>query len=221
TIDDIISTQGAGFYINQCYLNADPAACARIVRSTITGEILSVNTGRSNAGTYKTSGVDGALNFVVPFADLGLGIPGRLRVQELISWLDVIDFGGGTNYSGGGFGGIGGTYPEWKSTLTVAYDSDSFSAQMRWNWQSDVEDLGFCDIGDDCAPKVPGLSYFDLSLRKKIGDNFELTGIVQNLFNAKARKTVGGYNAEGGVDVSYFTPVILGRYFTIAAKVKM
>ncbi len=221
TIDDIIITQGAGFYINQCYGNGDPAACARITRSNITGEILAVNTGRANGGTYKTSGVDGALNFVVPFADLGLGIPGRLRVQELISWLDVIDFGGGTNYSGGSFGGIGGTYPEWKSTLTLAYDSDSFTAQMRWNWQSSTEDLGFCDIGDDCAPKVKGLSYFDLSLRKKIGDNFELTGIVNNLFNQKARKTVGGFFAEGGTDVSYWNPVIIGRYFTIAAKVKM
>ncbi len=75
--------------------------------------------------------------------------------------------------------------------------------------------------GDDCAPDVPGLSYFDLSLRKKIGDNFELTGIVQNMFNQKAKKTVGGYFAEGGTDVAYWNPVILGRYFTIQAKVKM
>ncbi len=219
-IDDIIITQGAGFYINQCYINNDPAACARITRSQITGQIDAVNTGRANGGTFKTSGIDGAINWVVPFADLGIGIPGRLRFQELISWLDVIDFGGG-NSKGAGFGGIGGAFPEWKSTMTLAYDSDSFTAQMRWNWQSDLEDVAFCGIGDDCAPKIPGLSYFDLSLRKKIGDNFELTGIVQNLFNQKARKTVGGFFAEGGTDVSYWNPVILGRTFTIQGRVKL
>ena len=60
-----------------------------------------------------------------------------------------------------------------------------------------------------------------LSLRKKIGSNFELTGIVQNLFDQKAEKTVGGFLDEGGTDVSYFNPIILGRTFTIAAKVKI
>jgi len=219
-IDDIINTQGAGFFINQCYFAFDASACANVVRDPATGQIDFINTSITNAGTFKTSGIDGSLNFVVPFADLGIGIPGRLRVQELISWLDVVDFGGG-NFAGGSGTGIGGSFPEWKSTLTVAYDSSSFTAQVRWNYQSSLEDAAFCNIGDDCAPKVPGLSYFDLSLRKKIGSNFELTGIVQNLFDKQARKTVGGFFNEGGTDVSYFTPIILGRNFTIAAKVKM
>ncbi|HEV2043239.1 MAG TPA: TonB-dependent receptor, partial [Sphingomicrobium sp.] len=218
-IADVISVQGAQFYINACF-NGDAAACARIQRNTTTGQIDAINTAIENDDTpFKTSGVDGSLNWVVPFADLGINIPGRLRVQELISWLNHLDFGGGES-AGVGFGGIGGTFPEWKSTLTVAYDSPGFTAQVRWNWQSDVDDGAF-GCGNDCAPDIPGLSYFDLSLRKKIGDNFELTGIVQNMFNQKARKTVGGYFAEGGTDVAYWNPVILGRYFTIQAKVKM
>ena len=219
-IDDIITTQGAGFFINQCYFNFDATACANVVRDPATGQIDFINTSITNAGTFKTSGIDGSLNYVVPFADLGLGLPGRLRVQEVISWLDVVDFGGG-NFAGGGGGGIGGSFPDWKSTMTVAYDSSSFTAQVRWNYQSGLDDATFCNIGDGCAPKIPGLSYFDLSLRKKIGSNFELTGIVQNVFDKQARKTVGGNQAEGGTDVSYFTPIILGRNFTIAAKVKM
>jgi hypothetical protein len=47
-----------------------------------------------------------------------------------------------------------------------------------------------------------------------------LTGIVQNLFNQKAEKSPSGYAAEGGVDISYWNPVILGRFFTIQGKVK-
>ncbi len=219
-IDNIISTQGAGFYINQCYLSFDPAACARVVRNPATGQIDFVNTSISNSGTYKTEGIDGGINFAVPFADLGIGIPGRIRVQELISYLRKVDFGGG-NFAGASGTGIGGSFPRYKSTLTVGYDTSSFTAQMRWNYQSSLEDAAFCNPGDHCAPKIPGLSYFDLSLRKKIGSNFELTGIVQNLFNQKARKTVGGLFNEGGTDISYFNPIILGRTFTVSGKVKL
>jgi outer membrane receptor protein involved in Fe transport len=220
-IKDVITVQGANFWLGQCVASGSAASpdCLRIVRDPATGQILSVNTSVANASQFTTSGVDAALNFTVPFADLGLGIPGRLRVQELVSWLDELKFSEtGINFAGRTGVGIGGTFPEWKSTLTVAYDSDDFTAQVRWNYQSDVEDVAFCV---DCAPDVPGLSYFDLSLRKSIGDNFELTGIVNNLFNQKARKTVGGFLAEGGVDAAYWNPVILGRYFTIQGKVKL
>ena len=220
-INNIIATQGAGFYLNSCYNNLNTADCARIVRDPATGQVDHVNTSIGNQGTFKTSGVDGSVNFAVPFADVGLGIPGRLRLQEVISYLRNVDFGGG-NLAGTSSVGIGGSFPRWKSTLTAAYDSSSFTAQLRWNYQTKLRDIAFCTSPTDhCAPDVPGLSYFDLSLRKKIGNNFELTGIVDNLFNQKAKKTVGGILAEGGVDVSYFNPIILGRYFTVSAKVKL
>ena len=219
-IEDIITGFGAGFFLSQCYFAADPEACARITRDPGTGQVTAINTATGNQGVYKSSGVDLNVNYVAPFADLGLGVPGRLRLQSLISWNEETSFGGG-NFSGASGTGIGGTFPEWKATTTVAYDSDSFTAQLRWNWQSDVEDVALCNIGENCAEDLKGLSYFDLSLRKKIGDNFELTGIVQNLFNQKAEKTAGGFFNEGGTDVSYFNPIILGRYFTIQAKVKM
>ena len=135
----------------------------------------------------------------------------------MISYTQKLDFGSGFNYAGRTAAGIGGTFPKWKSTFTAAYDSASFTAQLRWNWQSKVQDVSFGCFLDDangdaqfyqCAPDVKGLSYFDLSLRKKIGSNFELTGIVQNMFNQKAESTVGGFLAEGGRDVSYFNPII-------------
>ena len=221
-ITDLVTTLGAGFYLSACSASGDPFsdACQRISRNQGTGQIDAINTSIANQGTLKTSGVDASVNFVVPFSDLGVGLPGRLRLQGLGSWLDKYDFNG-TDFAGTGGGGIGGTLPEYKSTLTVAYDSPSFTAQMRWNYQTSVQDTALCAVGTDCAPDIKALSYFDLSLRKRIGNNFELTGIVQNLFNAKARKSVAGYFAEGGTDVSYYTPVILGRYFTLSGKVKL
>jgi iron complex outermembrane receptor protein len=233
-LSDLIVGLGAQTRLNACAATADPNSveCSPLFigRNPQTGQIDYVNTSVTNAGVLKTAGIDGSINFVVPFADLGIGIPGRLRFQELISWLDKWKFNG-TENAGTTAGGIGGTLPEWKSTMTLAYDSDSFTAQLRWNWQSDVADVGLCPSAEArCVvqagdltqeEKTPGLSYFDLSLRKKIGDNFEITGIVQNIFNQKARETATGVIAEGGVDVAYWNPIILGRYFTIAARVKM
>jgi len=218
-IKDLIATFGAQAILNACYGGAafplDPQ-CSNISRNQVTGQVDFVNTSIRNQGTLKTSGVDVAVNYTVPFSDLGIGIGGRLRFQELLSWLDSWDFNG-TEFGGTSGGGIGGSIPEWKSTMTVAYDSDDFTAQLRWNWQSDLEDIAW-DF--DASPDIKGLSYFDLSLRKSIGNNFELTGIVQNMFNQKAEKTVGGVFAEGGMDVSYWNPIILGRMFTIQGKVK-
>ncbi|MES2905354.1 MAG: hypothetical protein V4696_14315, partial [Pseudomonadota bacterium] len=70
-------------------------------------------------------------------------------------------------------------------------------------------------------PTRPALSYFDLSLRKKIGDNFELTGIVSNLFDAKPKRTPGGIGDQGGIDTTFYGPLINGRYFRIAGKVRL
>ena len=217
-IADIIAAQGAGFYIANCSAQGFGSdACNRIVRNAQTGQIDAINTSIANGGTYKTSGVDAQINFAVPFADVGLHIPGRLRLNENISYLRKLDFGvtAVPNASGYNFGGIGGTYPKWKSTLTTAYDSDSFTAQLRWNYNSSTVDyFGAANDG-----RLPALSYFDLSLRKKIGSNFEITAIVDNIFNAKYGKTVNG--DQGGVETAYYSPIILGRYFTISAKVKL
>jgi outer membrane receptor protein involved in Fe transport len=219
-IDDIISAFGAQFFIDDCYLRGVASSCDRVIRRTSDGQIDRVNSATGNQGTFKTSGIDGALNFSVPFSDVGLGIGGRFRFQELISWLDKIDFGGG-NFAGFSGGGIGGTFPEWKSTMTVAYDSDDFTAQMRWNYLSETEEA----FGDDAVPGrrnpvLPSLSYFDLSLRKSIGNNFELTGILNNVFGAKPKQTPAG-DSGFRVNATYYNPIILGRYFTIQAKVKM
>ncbi len=219
-IDDIITTFGAGFFLGQCFNNnTDPGidACQRIVRDPLTGQVTSINTTVLNSDTFKAKGVDGAVNFVVPFADLGIGIPGRLRLQELISYTDSIEFSG-FEAKGLAFSGLSGVYPEWKSTLTVAYDSDAFTAQMRWNYLSELEeDQG---LGDN-NPTRPALSYFDLSLRKKIGANFELTGIVSNVFDAKPKRTPGGIGDQGGIDTTFYGPLINGRYFRVAAKVRL
>ena len=77
-IEDVISTQGAQFYLDNCAQSGDPnnSFCLnadgtpRIVRDPGTGQVTSVNTSIINEGYFKTTGVDGSLNWVVPFSDL-------------------------------------------------------------------------------------------------------------------------------------------------------
>ena len=207
-IDQVITTQGAQFYIDQCFVDGIGSdACNRVRRNLVTGQIDAVNTSIANQGTFKTSGVDASVNFAVPFSDVGLGIPGRLRLQAIGSYLKKVDFGGG-NFSGRTGGGIGGTYPKYKATTTVAYDSDSFTAQLRWNWQSSVIDATF---GDNTAAKVPGLSYFDLSLRKtwQLGD----TGLGRDSYVAFS---LGGESTD--IEAQQFALKQLSVDLTLGAK---
>ncbi len=219
TIDNLIATFGAQFFIDNCYQTTDTAlsasSCARISRNTGTGQIDFVNTATGNQGTRKTSGIDIGLNWIVPLEEIGLG-GGRLRIGEVFTWVDKYKLGA-TEFAGKSAGGAGGAIPEFKSTLTVGYDTDAFTAQLRWNYLSEVEE----DFGNEpLNPVTPALSYFDLSLSQEIGDNFQLTGIINNVFGAKPKRTPNGQFDQGGIDTTWYGPLVLGRYFTIAAKAK-
>jgi iron complex outermembrane recepter protein len=213
-IKNLIGAFGAGFFLNACYVQNDPAACGRISRNTGTGQIDAINTATGNQGTRKTSGIDVGLNWVLPLEEIGLG-SGRLRFNEVFTWVDkyLLDT---TEFAGRSVGGAGGAIPEYKSTLTVGYDTDAFTAQVRWNYLSSVEE----DFGLTLNPVTPALSYFDLSVSQEIGDNFQLTGIINNVLGAKPKRTPNGAFDQGGIDTTYYGPLVLGRYFSISAKAK-
>lgn len=219
-IDNLIAAFGAQSFINNCYQTTDAAlsaaSCARIGRNAGTGQIDFVNTATGNQGTRKTSGIDVGLNWVLPLEELGLG-GGRLRFNEVFTFVDRYMLGA-TDFAGLSSGGAGGAIPKYKSTLTVGYDTDDFTAQVRWNFLSQVEE----DFGNepDPNPVTPALSYFDLSVSQKINDNFQLTAIVNNVLGAKPKRTPNGQFDQGGIDTTWYGPLILGRYFSLSAKAK-
>ncbi len=212
-IEDLITTLGAGFFISQCYVQNVTAACDRIQRNTGNGQIDAVNTATGNQGTRRTSGIDAALNLTLPFDQFGLN--GRLRLQEVFTWvnsykLDDIEFAGKSS------GGNGGAIPAYKSTFTAAYDLDRTTIQGRWNFVSRVQE----DFGLPVNPITPTLSYYDLSIRQGVTDKFELTLIVNNLLDAKAKRTPNGYFDQGGVDTTWYGPIIFGRSYTVSARAR-
>lgn len=211
-IENLITTLGAGFFINQCYVQNVSTACDRIRRNAGTGQIDAVNTATGNQGTRRTNGIDTAVNLTLPFDQFGLA--GRLRLQEVFTWTRSYKLDD-TEFAGRSSGGNGGAIPAYKSTLTAGYDLDRFTIQGRWNFVSRVIE----DFGLPVNPVTPTLSYYDLQVRQGINDKFDLTLIVNNLLDAKPKRTPNGYFDQGGVDTTWYGPIIFGRSYTVQARV--
>jgi len=234
-ITDVILPLGATYWIGQCYkapYGGNPAACARIVRDHVTGQIYSVDTTVANAGVLGTSGIDFQFEWTTNLEDTFLPIPGRLRVNELFSLVQDNSLNG-TNFIGtDGGAAIGGGIFDWKSTLSVYYTLGDWTAFARWSYVPSLCDTTFGVTGtaSDCngpfpvsgGVAQPAASYIDASLRWNITDNFQVTGVISNLFDERAPQTMGGAvgSGQGNTDPQLYEPGLLGRKFSISAKVR-
>ncbi|HYE43515.1 MAG TPA: TonB-dependent receptor [Caulobacteraceae bacterium] len=211
-ITDAVSTLGAGFFLNDCYINQDMTSCARIVRDPVTGEVDSVDTTITNLGVISTEGWDFQAEWTVNLEDTFLPIPGRLRVNELLSIVDnyMID---GVDYVGYTFASIGGAFFDWKSTLSVYYSLGDWTAFARWSYVPELTGISF-GIPDP----QPEASYVDASVRWNVTDNFQLTGFIGNIFDEEAPQTTEGLFSQANTDPQVYR--VLGRTFSISAKLR-
>jgi iron complex outermembrane recepter protein len=222
-ITDLNAAQGAQFFINSCYNAQNAAACARIVRNPLNGQIDRVNTTRVN-GTdpLKTSGIDVGINWTIPMEEIGVGGGGRVNLQGLLTWVDSYKIGA-TEFVDLADSGLGGITSEWASTVTASYQTDRFTGQLRWIYKSGGDQSGSLFGPDDVTgfrtPRVPDLNVFDLQLRYRFGDRFTLSGIVNNLFNKFPPQTAVGTFEQANTNVSFYSPLILGRSFTLQASI--
>lgn len=208
-IDDIIASFGAQYFIDDCYDNLNPAnpSCARVVRDPVTGEIDYVNTSRGNQGTYSTSGIDVNVDWSVDLGDYGM--PGRVRVQELYSYVNDITING-TNYVDTTSSQIGGANYRWRNTLTMFYDIADWSLMGRWVYTPGMID----DIFGTPDHRTPAASYIDVSARWNVTDSTALTFYVGNLLNDFPPQTVSGtIYGQANTDVQVYR--VLGRTFSI------
>jgi outer membrane receptor protein involved in Fe transport len=218
TLTDRIAAQGAQFFLNQCYGEQLASACSRIVRSSVDGQVTSVNTTLVNGDTdLKTSGIDVGLNWSVPL------FGGTLNVAELLTWVDSFNVAG-TEFVDTADAGLGAITSEWASTMTVVYQQERFTGQVRWVYKSGGDQSGALFGPDEdtgfTTPRVPDLNVVDLSLRYKVSDNFDITGIVNNVLDETPPQTAVGTFEQANTNVSFYSPLILGRTFVLQATVK-
>ncbi len=220
-----IATQGAAFFIGQCYNQQIAAACARITRSSQDGQITQVNTTLINDGTndLKTSGIDASLNWRIGVDEIFGKGDGRITIANLFTWVDKFTIGG-TEFVDIASDGIGSITSEFANTLSVAYQEDKFTGQVRWVYKSGGDQSGGLFGPDEdtgfITPRVPDLNVVDLSLRYAVTDNFDITGIVENLFNEFPPQTAIGTFEQANTNVSFYSDLILGRTFTVSARLR-
>lgn len=214
---NIISSLGAGYWINQCYGERSLTACDRVRRDPVSGQIDSVDTTRTNAGYYHTQGYDLQVDWSLNLADVGL--PGRVRVNELFTYVDKADFDG-FDQAGYGFTQIGGAVFDWKSTTTVFYDVADWTLMGRWTYLPELEDYWFGgNYLTDEPTMQPHAAYLDLSARWNITDDVALTAFVGNVFDKGPEiYASGAYAGQANTDVQVHR--VLGRTFSINVRTR-
>jgi iron complex outermembrane receptor protein len=226
-IEDAISAQGAQFWINQCYGNLNPGdpGCARITRDPVTGQVTAVNTTIANLSSQATEGVDIQAEWSVNLEDTFLGIPGRLRVNELLSLIDSYEVNG-TDFVGTTSAAIGGAIFDWKSTLSIYYSLDDWMVFARWSYVPELCDPTFATFSatataclkTDTGQFDPAASYIDVSARWNVTDTFQVTGVVNNLFDEGVPQTPAGLFSQANTDPQVYR--VLGRTFSVSATIR-
>ena len=204
----MIAGLGAGFFLNDCYVNANAASCARIVRNPVTGQVDSVNTTRSNQGGLETQGYDIQAEWSLPLG------PGQLTINELYSILDDWQFNG-NSFAGTSSAAIGGAFPDYKSVLSVTYNVGDWTLVGRWSYVPPMDSGFLGGFGFDVG-ETPEASYFDASVRWNVTDNFTLTANVDNLTDELPPQTADGIFSQANTDPQVYR--VLGRTFAISGR---
>jgi iron complex outermembrane receptor protein len=221
SIEDVVAGRGVGFFLASCYdgtATGGPAAdCARLRRNQDTGQLQSADVTIANGGTYETSGVDVQVEWSYNLDEVGL--PGRLRINNLFSYIDSIGTNG-SNWVGTTTGQIGSANYDYKNVLSAYYNLGDWTVFGRWSYVPEIEDGVFGGNYLTGAPTYgPAASYVDASVRWDVNDSLSLTAFVGNLFDEGVPQTpFGAVYGQANTDVQVYR--VLGRTFSISAKAR-
>ena len=225
-IDNTISTFGSENSLNACYVNNDPAACARINRNPNgqlwvgNGHIEDLNI---NIGSVETKGWD--LNATYSgvemgrFGSLNFNLTGTL-VEELITapgpGIDPFDCVGfyssvcSTN-------SVGVPTPEWRHRFRTSWVTPwDLDLSLTWRHLTKVEGFGFDT--DRIDYELPAENYFDLAANWAVTEKAAITLGINNVLddNPALSATVG---TSGNGNTFPQTYDALGRYVFVRASV--
>lgn len=225
-----VAGQGAQFFLSQCYTDRVTAACDRIVRNPITGQVDSVNTTVVNSGTpLETAGVDVGIDARMD------AFGGQIYISDVLTYVDSYKIGT-SDYVDTAFSGNGGVTPKWANTLTAGWRNETITAQVRYVWKkggkqnfpgADLDGLYPYDLDtfesfySQYPDRIDDLNLVNLSLRWKATENFELTAIVNNVLDKYPPQTTTGVFEQANTNINFYDPYALGRTWTMQARIKM
>ncbi len=232
-IDLTGAIQGIGqdTILSVCTDTADPFFCGLINRDG-SGSIWRTPNGfvrdlQQNIGGLSTSGIDVVANYnreIGSLGRLGLSFVGTYLIDlttktgvESAPDFDCAGYYGAVCSSGTT---SGTTNPEWRHQARLSFDlPDGIGASVRWRYfGGSDQDTRNPDIGGTTQPAnehIDPMSYFDLALTARIGDNYNFRLGANNILD-KEPPLVGSQSCPAGpCNGNTYATVYdaIGRYF--------
>lgn len=167
--------------------DASSIYCQNVVRNSGTGQIANSFQALLNLGGIKTSGIDVAFDWSLPFSSAKLG-SGSFDINSTVSYLDSFKIQATPNSPFQEAAGTivgpssnGQSYARWKATSTITANLGAVSLGVRWRHLSAFRDSSVITNPASTVAGTPPYDYFDLLGRIKVTDNFELRGGINNL----------------------------------------
>ncbi len=231
-VEDTINTRlgGLGSALSICFntvRNINDPACQIFAgkRNTGTGA-LGLNSGglnpslvQDNVGKLETAGVDVQVDYNLPL------FGGELGLFYLATYLDkfrntpVALLPLRENIVEGTYG-----LPEYRHNVRVTYTQGPILASVRWRYEGGTEDFrvqntfsGNDRIANNALPlrSISAWNYFDIALSADVGEDFTITGGVNNVFD-KQPPVLGSSAEQANTLPSFFD--VLGRDFFVGAN---
>ena len=225
-LTDAIVSRGAQTILNSCYGNLGGTAqsasdCQQIVRDPATGQINSVNTSLTNSlGETQITGVDVQLDYELGLDEVVSTLPGTVGLNLLLTYTDSWEVNG-TDFVGTTEAGIGAATPEYKTITTLDYRLDDWTFQLRHNYVPGLaQDYPGGTFEGTLAPDTPELSNFDASVAWDVTDRFRIVGNVSNLTDEFPPQTITGTFDQANTDAALYAPWVVGRTFSVQARLK-
>ncbi len=226
-LQDLLTPIAADTVVQACFNNNDSPLCPLISRLDNTtqqpGQVLVINTPVVNLGTLSTSGIDFTLNYNLPHFNLGSIDPGRFKAGLSATYLSSYKNNATPGLPGAQAIDYAGTYTlqfgnitRWRSTLTLNWLKDNWSAQWQGRYIHHVTNLR-ADVGNGNDAPMASVLYQSLQIGyavPSIHTKFDVG--VDNLSN-KAPPLV--YQNGGNYNVDTSTYDALGRYYWARATV--
>lgn len=233
-IEDAIVSTPLQFILNQCYNQSVAAYCDLVVRragpvgANSAGSLDEVNTGPTNSGGAKTSGIDVSVDWRARVLGGSFNLHGAYT--HLISGYTIpLPGSPRDNFAGELAADNTINAPRDKFSVSAGYDIDGIGFTMTGTWIGGVTlddqliagDTPVSGTNDPSNPlyRIRSQFYLDSQIRFRTGDNFEFYVGAKNLLNNKPPflADIGGTTGQD-TDTSTYDP--LGRRFYVGFRKK-
>lgn len=218
--DAIVSTP-LQFILDQCYGQSNASFCDFIVRrpgvvgANSAGSLDEVNSGPSNSGGLRTSGIDTTIAFRFPAAGGNVSLKGAYT--HLFKGYSVPLPGSTRDQFAGEIGAAKDRF-----TANAGWENDELGFNLTGTY------IGRSSLDDQFTGARPGTNplynvgsqfYLDGQIRFKVAEEFEFFGGADNILDNKP-PFLADIGASAGIDTDSGTYDTLGRRFYAGARVK-